>query len=186
MDSPQHLVVMGVAGSGKSTVAGLLAHRLGWPYAEADEFHPPRNVARMAAGIPLTDDDRWPWLEALRDWLSEQATQGHSTVVTCSALRRAYRDVLRQAAGQVRFVHLHGDHRLIAERVTRRSGHFMPAALVASQFQALEPLGADEDGLTVGVDAAPEEIARQVVDRWGLVAGPRRFTVTGPGTAPHA
>ncbi|MGH3656909.1 MAG: gluconokinase, partial [Micromonosporaceae bacterium] len=102
MDSPQHLVVMGVAGSGKTTVAGVLAHTLGWPRAEADEFHPRRNVAKMAAGIPLTDGDRWPWLDALRDWLSRQAATGHSTVVTCSALRRAYRDVLRQATGQVR------------------------------------------------------------------------------------
>ena len=102
----QHLVVMGVAGVGKTTVAALLADRLGWAVAEADDFHPTANIVKMASGVPLDDDDRWPWLRAIRDWTTEQETAGQDSVVTCSALKRRYRDVLRQAAGRVRFVHL--------------------------------------------------------------------------------
>src|SRR5690606_25924853 len=105
----QHLVLMGVSGSGKTTLARELEERLGWPYAEADEFHPEANIAKMSAGTPLTDDDRRPWLEAMRDWLTAQTRAGRSSVVTCSALRRAYRDLLRTAEGRVRFVHLTED-----------------------------------------------------------------------------
>ncbi|RRS01780.1 gluconokinase [Glycomyces terrestris] len=159
------LVVMGVSGSGKSTVAKLLAGRLGWPFAEGDEFHPEANVAKMRAGVPLTDADREPWLRTLRDWIGEQAAAGKSTVVTCSALRRAYRDLLREADADVRFVHLDGTRELIAERLAHRSGHFMPPALLDSQFAALEPLGPDEAGIVVDVADAPEDIVDAVVAR---------------------
>jgi gluconokinase len=159
---PVHLVVMGVAGTGKTTVGTGLAERLGWDFAEADSFHPHRNVEKMAAGIPLEDDDRWPWLRQLRDWMSGEAAAGRSTVVACSALRRRYRDLLREADGRVRFVHLSGDPSLIAERMTQRRGHFMPRDLLASQYRTLEPLTDDEDGLTVDVEAPPDEIVERV------------------------
>lgn len=163
-----HLVVMGVSGSGKSTVARRLAEQLGRPYAEGDEFHPPENIAAMSAGTPLTDDQRRPWLAALRDWMTEQADAGHSTVVACSALRVAYRDVLREAAGTVRFVHLVGEAELIAGRQAQRAGHFMPPSLMASQLASLEPLGPDEDGVAVPVTAGPDEVTAQVLDVLGL------------------
>lgn len=161
---PTHVVVMGVAGSGKTTVGTLLAERLGWVYAEGDAFHPQANVDKMAAGIPLDDGDRGPWLHALRDWMSEQGAAGHDTVLACSALRRAYRDVLRQAAGRVRFVHLSADPHLVNERLTERSGHFMPSELLASQYETLEPLADDEDGITVDAGGSPERIVQAVVD----------------------
>ena len=149
------IVVMGVAGCGKTTTAEALAERLGWPVADADDFHPSTNVAKMRSGTPLTDEDRAPWLEAIRDWLS--AADG-SVVVTCSALRRRYRDVLRGADPRVRFVHLHGARELLAARMGARQGHFMPLGLLESQLATLEPLEPDEDGIVVDVDASPEEI----------------------------
>lgn len=157
--SPQNktvLVVMGVAGSGKSTVARVLADSLGWPYAEADDFHPAANVAKMSAGIPLTDDDRWPWLEQIRQWID--ATPGNA-VITCSALRRSYRDVLRRAQARVRVVYLAGTPEQLSERIGARTDHFMPASMLASQLATLEPPGPDEDAVQVGIDAAPAEIA---------------------------
>lgn len=168
MEERQHLVIMGVAGSGKTTVAGLLAQRLGWASAEADEFHPAANVAKMAAGTPLTDDDRWPWLRAIAAWIGQQDSAGRCSVVTCSALERAYRDVLASAPGRVRFVHLSGDPSLIAGRMGHRTGHFMPTALLPSQFAALEPLQPDEDGVTVPVSADPEAVADEVLRALGL------------------
>lgn len=162
--SVSHVVVMGVTGVGKSTVAAQLAQRLNRPYAEADTFHPRSSIEKMASGIPLTDSDRWPWLRRLRDWLSRQGTAGQDTVLSCSALRRAYRDLLREATGQVRFVHLAGPPRLVAERVARRSDHFMPPDLLASQFRTLEPLAEDEDGMTIGIEASPDEITHQIID----------------------
>nr|WP_240759696.1 gluconokinase [Phytoactinopolyspora endophytica] len=163
LQTPQHIVVMGVSGSGKTTVAKLLARRLAWPYAEGDDFHPESNVQKMAAGKPLEDEDRWPWLRAVADWMSAQADDGRSTVVTCSALRRAYRDSLREARGQVRFAHLSGEFDVIGERVAYRGGHFMPASLLTSQFETLEGLGDDEEGTVVDVNRAPEDIADAVI-----------------------
>ncbi len=163
--APEHVVVMGVAGSGKTTIAGLLAARLGVEYAEADRFHSAANIAKMSAGTPLTDADRAPWLAAIRDWLSDQADAGRPGVVTCSALKRAYRDELRTARGRVRFVHLTGSPELLAERMAHRSGHFMPTSLLPSQLATLEPLAPDEDGVTVDVAASPEEIADAVLAR---------------------
>ena len=162
------MVIMGVAGSGKTTLALELTRRLGWPYAEADDFHPPANVAKMAAGVPLTDDDRWPWLRAIRDWLTAQARAGRSTVVTCSALRFAYRDVLRAAEGRVRFVHLTADPAVLGERLVQRSGHFMPATLLSSQLATLETLVAGEDGIVLTVDPPPDVVAARAVELLGL------------------
>ncbi|MGB7982470.1 MAG: gluconokinase [Candidatus Nanopelagicales bacterium] len=165
MAEHQHLVIMGVAGCGKTTVAQLLSERLGWVAAEADDFHPSANIAKMASGVPLTDDDRWPWLRAIRDWITLQNGEGRDSIVTCSALKRGYRDVLRQATGQVRFVHLDGTIEVIGERIQSRSKHFMPPRLLPSQFEILEPLGADEDGVVVPVAGQPESIADDALRR---------------------
>ena len=159
------IVVMGVAGCGKSTVAAMLAERLGWPMAEGDEFHSPQNRAKMTAGTPLTDDDRMPWLATIRDWIDR--TPSHS-VVTCSALRRSYRDLLRTAKGRVRFLHLTGTPAVLGSRIGSRTGHFMPPSLLISQLETLEPLQPDEDGVVVDVDASPEEIVDAALSRLGL------------------
>lgn len=143
------VVVMGVTGCGKTTVGASLARRLGMPFADADEFHSASNVAKMSAGIPLDDADRWPWLRAVGTWLAAQDGGG---VVSCSALRRAYRDALRERAPDAFFVHLHGDRETVRRRVAGRAGHFMPASLVDSQFAALEPLAADEHGVVLDLD----------------------------------
>ena len=149
------LIVMGVAGSGKTTVAVDLARRLGWPYAEADDFHSAANKAKMSAGVPLDDADRQPWLANIRDWISDQPGD---VVVTCSALRRRYRDTLREAGARVRFVHLHGPEELLASRIGARTGHYMPPALLRSQLDTLEPLEPDEDGVVISIAGGPEEI----------------------------
>ena len=152
-----HLVLMGVAGCGKTTAATNLHNALGWPVAEADDFHPEANIAKMSRGVPLTDEDRWPWLESLRAWMSEQADRGTRTIVTCSALKRSYRDLLAGAHGRVFFIHLVADEAALHERMGRREGHFMPPALLPSQFADLEPLADDEDGVTVTSRPAPEQ-----------------------------
>jgi carbohydrate kinase (thermoresistant glucokinase family) len=137
---------MGVSASGKSTVGVALARRSGVPFVDADTLHPPANIAKMTAGEPLNDDDRHPWLERVGDWLAGHRDGG---VVSCSALKRKYRDQLRGHCPPVKFLHLNGSPELIGGRLTARSGHFMPAALLRSQFDALEPLGVDEAGVTV-------------------------------------
>jgi gluconokinase len=163
---PRLLVVMGVSGSGKTTVGALLAGRLGWPYAEADGFHSPENLAKMAAGHPLTDDDRWPWLRAIGAWIDGQLARGQRGVVTCSALKRAYRDVLRRPEVQV--VYLHGSRELIAERMSARHGHFFKPAMLDSQFAALEEPAPDEGILTVPIGGTPAEITDAIVAATGL------------------
>jgi len=149
------IVVMGVSGSGKSTVGAALAQRFRVPFADADDFHPPANIAKMSAGQPLTDADRWPWLEALGVWL-EKHDEG--AVMTCSALKRSYRDVLREHVPALGFIHLHGSRELIAQRQATRPGHFMPASLLDSQFATLEPLQSDETGFLVDVSPEIDEI----------------------------
>lgn len=158
-----HVVVMGVSGSGKTTLAQLLGGSLGYPVAEADEFHPEANVRKMAAGIPLTDADRWPWLETIRGWMETSANAGHGSVVTCSALKREYRDLLRQASGVVLFVHVTADPTTLADRMGQRAGHFMPASLLPSQLQTLEPLEPDEGGLTLVNDTTPDNLAARAL-----------------------
>ncbi|MBM9506128.1 gluconokinase [Actinacidiphila acididurans] len=151
------IVVMGVSGSGKSTVGGLLAERLGVPYAEADDFHPAANIAKMSAGHPLDDTDRAPWLAAIADWIAERGDRGG--VVSCSALRRRYRDRLRQAGPPLFFVHLDGPEELIAARLAARMQHFMPTGLLQSQIETLEPLEPDEAGAVVPIEGGPQQIA---------------------------
>jgi gluconokinase len=155
------IVVMGVSGSGKSTVGGLLAERLGVEYAEADDFHPAANIAKMAAGQPLDDADRAPWLDAIAGWIAGRGERGG--VVSCSALRRRYRDRLRAAGAGVFFLHLDGTPELIGARLAARTEHFMPAGLLGSQFEALEPLGADEPGAAVPLDGGPGQIAERAL-----------------------
>jgi gluconokinase/shikimate kinase len=162
------LVLMGVSGCGKSTVAGLLAGRLGWDLAEGDDMHPPENVAKMAAGHPLTDEDRWPWLRRIAGWITEHTADGRPGLVTCSALKRSYRDVLR---GQhVTFVFLDGTREQIETRLRARHGHFMPVSLLDSQFATLEPPGPDEHALRVDITPPPAEQAEFIISSLGLVA----------------
>jgi gluconokinase len=155
------VVVMGVAGTGKTTVGRLLAEALGVPYAEADGFHPPANVAKMSAGIPLDDTDRAPWLDAIGAWAHRR--EGLGGVVSCSALKRVYRDRLRAAAPGIVFLHLTGDRALIGRRMAERAGHFMPVALLDSQFATLEPLEADEPGVSVDVLPGPEAVSERAL-----------------------
>ncbi|MDH6143915.1 gluconokinase [Kitasatospora sp. GP30] len=159
------IVVMGVAGVGKTTVAELLAQRLGLPEAEADDFHPAANIAKMSAGIPLDDDDRQPWLRAIAGWLHERGEAGTGGVVTCSALKRGYRDILRQGCARAFFLHLDSSRRLVADRLAHRTGHFMPASLLDSQYAVLEPLQADEFGAVLEVEPAdtPHELVEKAV-----------------------
>ncbi|MEE1929225.1 gluconokinase [Streptomyces sp. TRM 70351] len=156
------VVVMGVSGSGKTTVGTLLAERLAVPYADADEFHPPENVAKMAAGTPLDDADREPWLDAIGAWLAGRAEHAGG-VVTCSALKRGYRDRLRAAAPGAFFVHLDGSPELIADRLSGRRGHFMPSSLLRSQFDTLEPLAGDEPGAAVSIEGSAEDTVERAL-----------------------
>ncbi|TAM86275.1 MAG: gluconokinase [Jatrophihabitans sp.] len=172
------LVVMGVSGCGKSTVAALLAGRLGWPFAEGDDFHPAANVAKMHSGHPLDDDDRWPWLEKIAVWVDERLDTGSGGVITCSALKRRYRDVIRRddtarsagVAHGVVFVYLHGTREQIANRLAARQGHFMPAALLDSQFAALEEPQPDENAIRVEIGDNPAALADEIVSRLDLSA----------------
>jgi gluconokinase len=159
MASP--IVVMGVSGSGKSTVGAALAQRLRVPFADADDFHPQANIAKMTAGEPLDDDDRYPWLEAIGDWLA--ARDGSGGVMSCSALKRKYRDQLRRHCAGVEFLHLAGTPEVIGRRQASRPGHFMPASLLASQFKTLEPLEPDERGVTIDVDQNIDSIVDDYV-----------------------
>jgi carbohydrate kinase (thermoresistant glucokinase family) len=160
------VVVMGVSGAGKSTVGKLIAARLDCPFRDADSFHPKANIAKMSRGEPLTDTDRWPWLEAIAAWIAEHRAARTTCVVTCSALKRRYRDIVtdRQNA-DVRLVYLKGDFALIEARLEGRTGHFMPPGLLPSQFDALEEPGVNERAMTVSIEATPEDIAAHVVER---------------------
>jgi gluconokinase len=164
------LIVMGVSGSGKSTVADALAKRLGWRYEDGDRFHPPGNVAKMSAGHPLTDQDRLPWLQAIADEIDRVCRQGERAVIACSALKRAYRDILLHGRADVRFVFLKGTQDLIAGRLAARKGHFMPPDLLASQFRTLEPPAAGEHPITVSIDAPVAAIVDDIIRQLKLVA----------------
>jgi gluconokinase len=167
---PRVLVFMGVSSTGKSTVAAMLAGRLGWHFQEGDDLHPEANVAKMAAGHALTDDDRMPWLQIVGEWIDARLAAGEPGIITCSALRRRYRDVLRRP--EVTFVHLTGPREVILQRMMRRQGHFMPPALLDSQFRTLEDPDPDENVLTIDVELTPEQQVAEVVQRLGLTAGP--------------
>ena len=160
--APCALVVMGVSGSGKSTIADRLAARLGWRYEDGDQFHPPANVAKMSAGHPLTDEDRWPWLQAIADEIDRLSAAGQRAVIACSALKRSYRDILVHGRDDVRIVFLNGTQDLIAKRLAARKGHFMPPDLLASQFKTLEPPQPGERPITVSIDAPVEAIVDDI------------------------
>ena len=158
---------MGVSGCGKTTVGRVLAERLGWPYVDGDDLHPPANVAKMAAGHPLNDEDRWPWLHAIRRQLDTWGSAGVDGVLACSALRRAYRDVLRDGPGEVRFAFLDVDPAVLADRLAHRSGHFMPSALLASQLATLEPPAPDEHPIRIAVHHNPDvdDVVNEIIVR---------------------
>jgi gluconokinase len=156
-------VVMGVSGSGKTTVADGLARAQGWILLEGDRFHPPANVAKMHAGIPLTDDDRWPWLRAIADRADELRNAGQSAVVACSALKRAYRDILIGDRPDTVLIYLRGSQQLIASRLNARKGHFMPPMLLDSQFATLEEPGPDEHAIVVDIDGAADSVIQDAI-----------------------
>ncbi len=158
-----HVVVMGVAGCGKSTVAEAIHERLGYAYAEGDDFHPQANIDKMSAGIPLTDEDRWPWLEVINKWMVAREALGENTVVSSSALKRSYREVLAKDV-PVFFVHLSGTHELIQRRLSERQGHFMPPALLPSQFAILEPLAEDENGVEISIEGSVDDMVERALD----------------------
>ena len=162
---PAVLVVMGVSGSGKTTIGALLARRLGWEFADGDDFHPPANVAKMHGGVPLTDDDRWPWLRAIAAWIAATRRAGGHGVVACSALKRRYREILLDGSPAVRLVHLRGGPELIGGRLAARHGHFMPESLLRSQYEALEEPGPEEAPIVVEVVGDPKEIVDRIVAR---------------------
>jgi gluconokinase len=164
------LILMGVSGSGKSTVAALLAGRLGWAFEEGDDMHPAANVAKMHSGHQLTVEDRWPWLARIAQWVAERDAADEPAIVTCSALKRSYRDVLR--ADNVVFVYLRGTREQIGRRLAARPGHFMPPELLDSQFADLEPPESDERSVTVDIGAAPAELAGEIIRALDLVAEP--------------
>jgi gluconokinase len=165
---PCALIVMGVSGSGKSTIADELAKRLGWTYEDGDRFHPASNVAKMSAGHPLTDEDRWPWLQAIAREIDRVCMAGEHAVIACSALKRAYRDVLVHGRNDVRIIFLKGRRELIANRLALRKNHFMPPGLLDSQFRTLEPPGAGENPVTVSIDASVEAIVDDIVKQLRL------------------
>jgi gluconokinase len=165
---PCALVVMGVSGSGKSTIADKLAERLSWKYEDGDKFHPLSNVAKMSAGQPLTDEDRWPWLQAIADEIDRVCKARERAVIACSALKRVYRDILVHGRNDVRIIFLEGTQELIAARLNLRKGHFMPPGLLASQFKTLEPPGTDENPVTVSIDASVDAIVDDIVRQLGL------------------
>jgi gluconokinase len=160
---------MGVSGSGKSTIAEYLATRPGWRYVDGDLFHPPANVAKMSAGHPLTDEDRWPWLRAIAAEIDRLAAAGTRAVVACSALKRAYRNILVHGRDDIRIVFLDGTQDLIAKRLAARKGHFMPPGLLDSQFRTLEPPRPSERPVTVSIDASVDGIADNIVRQLELV-----------------
>jgi gluconokinase len=177
------LIVMGVSGSGKSTLAALLAGQLGWDFQEGDDLHPAENVAKMAAGIPLDDDDRWPWLDTISSWVIEHVMADVPGIITCSALKRSYRDRLREQ--NVVFVHVRGAKELIGRRMAARVDHFMPTGLLDSQLATLEPLGDDEQSVEIDAGRPPAEEAAEVVDALGLrpAAGSSALGAPQPGVS---
>lgn len=172
---PSTLVIMGVTGSGKTTIGSLLANRTGWEYEDADWFHPPENIAKMKQGQPLTDDDRWPWLHAIARWIKSNHTDNRHGIVACSGLKRAYREILVGDLGDaVRFIYLEGSRALIGERLSMRHNHFMPPSLLDSQFETLEVPEVDENVITISVDAHPRDIVVQILERLELGTVARR------------
>ncbi len=163
MTEPTILIVMGVSAAGKTALAQSLAARLHWPYQEGDALHPEANVAKMRGGQSLTDEDRWPWLDRIAGWIGARLAAGENGIVTCSALKRVYRDRLVVGRANVRLIYLHGSRELLAARMAARTGHFMPPSLLDSQYAALEPPGADERPIALDVAAPATALAEQVI-----------------------
>jgi gluconokinase len=163
--APRIIVLMGVSGCGKTTVGAVLAQQLGAHFLEGDTLHPPENIAKMQRGEPLTDADRWPWLHAVAEMIDDWRARGISGVVACSALKRAYRKILIGAREDVRLVYLRGTREMIATRLAARRGHFMPAALLDSQFSALEEPASEENAIVVAVDRTPEEMIEELREK---------------------
>ncbi|MCE4267995.1 gluconokinase [Rhodococcus globerulus] len=157
------LVVMGVSGSGKSTVGGMIAGAMGWDLQEGDDLHPQANIEKMATGHPLNDDDRWPWLDKIAQWITQHADAGQPGIVTCSALKRSYRDILR--GENVVFIHLAGSRDQIGQRLTARLDHYMPPSLLDSQISTLEPIDPDEQAIIIDVGGSPVEIVEEILRR---------------------
>jgi gluconokinase len=157
------IVVMGVSGCGKTTVASRLAQRLQWQFVEADAFHSAANIEKMRAGIPLSDEDRRPWLDAIATWITAARAQGTPCIVACSALKRSYRERLARGAEDVRFVYLRGELETVAARMAGRTGHYMPVSLLKSQFEALEEPGSDEDPIVLSIDSPVEALLDEIV-----------------------
>lgn len=172
-----HIVVMGVSGTGKTTVAQALAREFAFEFTEGDDLHPQANIDKMSAGIPLNDEDRAPWLHAIAQWMTSQAQQNENTVVSCSALKKQYRDILRSALGCVIFVHLAGEKEIIAERMKHREGHFMPVSLLDSQYETLEALHDDEPGFVVDIAGTKPEVIADAI------AGVKACLVNKPSAA---
>lgn len=162
------IVIMGVSGAGKSTIAGKLAARLKRPLVEGDSLHPPNNIAKMSQGIPLDDDDRLPWLQAIAARIGQTRQTGQPIIVTCSALKRRYRDTLADGHDDVGFVYLKGGKELIAQRLAARTNHFMPPGLLDSQFAALQEPAEDEPTIVIAIDAAPDDIVSSIVEKFAL------------------
>jgi gluconokinase len=186
---PAVVILMGVSGSGKSTVGALLASRLRWEFEDADWFHPASNVDKMHAGVPLTDEDRQPWLAAIAAWIDKTRRSGGHGVIACSALKRGYRDVLMGDRPDVSLVYLKGDESLIARRIATRHEHFMPQSLLHSQFEALEEPGPDEHPVIVSIEREPREIVARILSALNLVEAtteqtPPRPSGIGAGTGP--
>jgi len=154
---------MGVAGSGKSTIAAGLVARTGWAFAEGDDLHPAANVEKMSQGHPLTDEDRWPWLQAIAGWIGERELAGENAVVTCSALRRVYRDLLRDQHPSVWFACINVPEAVLVQRLAHRTGHYMPPSLLSSQLATLEPLEPDEPGVTVLAESSPGAVTERIL-----------------------
>lgn len=172
MRKPSVLVLAGVSGCGKSTVAAILAGRLGWPFEEGDALHPQANIEKMAEGHPLTDADRWPWLVKVADWIEERLDAGDNGVITCSALKRSYRELINRRGTGLSFVFLAGSKVTIAARLAARQDHFMRPSLLDSQFADLEEPAADEPAIRVDIGPPAAEIAERIMERFGLASGP--------------
>ena len=170
--NPSVAVVMGVSGCGKTTIASMLARRLNWIYADGDWFHPQSNIRKMHAGEPLTDEDRWPWLHGIAAWIDATRRAGNHGTVACSALKRAYRDILVGERRDVRVVYLKGERKLIARRLAARDEHFMPSSMLDSQFATLEEPQPDEHPIVVSIVPRPHEIVEEIIKRLGVDASP--------------
>ena len=182
MTSPRHIVVMGVSSTGKSTSGRAVAERLGAVFVEGDDYHPRANIEKMASGDPLDDDDRQPWLEALAQRIRELNDAGEMSVTACSALRRAYRDVLRRGHQELFFLHLHADYDILLERMKKRE-HFMPPALLQSQFETLEMLGDDERGAVIDDSRAPQQVIESSMEALGSAGAGPSDSATDPPSA---